>query len=182
MVAFSFDPTHAVRFDLPRGSVRTRGDDDRVLLVPAAALDDLVRSASPEAVETLGRALGAAIGRRAAVRMGDPQGASMDSFVAQLAGEAAIAGVGALSIERWGRALVVVVEDSPLVGTLLAPIVSSALEAASGRRTWCALLSRDDRIARLLVGSEHAIGRVRGWIASGVGWSEAVVRLHGGGA
>lgn len=182
MVAFSFDPTHAVRFDLPRGSVRTRGDDDRVLLVPAAALDDLVRSASPEAVETLGRVLGAAIGRRAAVRMGDPQGASMDSFVTQLAGEAAIAGVGALSVERWGRALVVVVEDSPLVGTLLAPIVSSALEAASGRRAWCALLSRDDRIARLLVGSEQAIGRVREWIASGVGWSEAVVRLHGGGA
>src|ERR1700690_235006 len=124
MVSSSFDPTHAVRFDLPRGSVRTRGDDDRVLLVPTAALDDFVRSASPEAVERLGRSLGAAIGRRAAARMGDPQGASLDSFVAQLAGEAAIAGVGALSIERWGRALVIVIEDSPLVGTLLAPIVA----------------------------------------------------------
>src|SRR5271165_5282719 len=104
MAASSFDSTHAVRFDVPRGSVRTRGDDDRVLLVPTAALDDLVLSASPEAVEALGRALGAAIGRRAANRMGDPQSASMDSFVAQLAGEAAICGVGALSVERWGRA------------------------------------------------------------------------------
>lgn len=182
MVASSFDPTHAVRFDLPRGSVRTRGDDDRVLLVPTAALDELVRSASPEAVDALGRALGAAIGRRASARMGDPQGASMDSFVAQLAGEAAVAGVGALSIERWGRALVIVVEDSPLVGTLLAAIVSSALEAASGRRAWCALLSRDNRTARLLVSSEQAVGRVREWIASGIGWSEAVAKLHGVGA
>jgi hypothetical protein len=182
MVASSFDPTHAVRFDVPRGSVRTRGDDDRVLLVPTAALDDLVLSAAPEAVEALGRALGAAIGRRAASRMGDPQSASMDSFVEQLAGEAAIAGVGVLSIERWGRALIVVIEDSPLVGTLLAPIVASAIEAASGRRASCTLLSRDDRAARILVGSERGVSRVREWIASGVGWSEAVGKLHGGGA
>ncbi|MGA7122432.1 MAG: hypothetical protein WBY94_20180 [Polyangiaceae bacterium] len=182
MVASPFDATHAVRFDLPRGSVRTQGDDQRVLLVPAAALDDLVRSASPEAVEALGRTLGAAIGRRAAARMGDPQEASMDAFVAQLAGEAAICGVGALSVERWGRALVIVVDDSPLVGTLLAPLVSAALEAASGRRTWCALLSRDDRVARVLVGSEQAVGRVREWIASGMTWSEALTKLHGGGA
>jgi hypothetical protein len=180
MVAPSFDPTHAVRFDLPRGSVRTRPDDDRVLLVPTTALDDLVRSAPPAAVEALGRALGAAIGRRAAASMGDPQKASIDVFVTHLAGEAAVAGVGALSVERWGRAVVVVIEDSPLVGTLLAPLLASALEVASGRRSWCTQLSRDDRAARILVGSEHAVGRVREWIASGVGWSEAVVKLHGG--
>ncbi len=182
MVASSFDPTHAVRFDLPRGSVRTRGDDDRVLLVPAAALDDLVRSAAPEAVEVLGRALGAAIGRRAAARMGDPQSASLETFVAQLGGEAAVAGVGALSIERWGRALVIVIEDSPLVGTLLVHTLASAVEASSGRRASCTLLSRDDRIARILVSSERAAARVRAWIASGVGWNEAVIKLHEGAA
>jgi hypothetical protein len=181
MTASSFDPTRAVRFDLARGSVRTRGDDHRVLLVPAAALDELVLSAPAEAVEALGRALGAAIGRRAAAQMSDPQNASVESFVAQLAGEAAIAGVGALRVERWGRVLVVVIDDSPLVGTLLAPIVASALEAATGRRAWCALLSRDDRVARILVGGERAVGRVQEWIASGVSWGDAVVKLHGGG-
>jgi hypothetical protein len=182
MVASSFDPTHAVRFDLPRGSVRTRGDDDRVLLVPTAALDDLVLSASPEAVDTLGLALGSAIGRRAAVRMVDPLGASTEQFVAQLAGEAAIAGVGVLSVERWGRALVVLIEDSPLVGTLLGPIVASAIEAASGRRVWCTLLSRDEHVARILVASERAASRTREWIGSGMGWHEAVGKLHGGGS
>jgi hypothetical protein len=182
MVAPSFDPTHAVRFDLPRGSVRTRGDDDPVLLVPTAALEDLILSAPPEAAEALGRALGAAIGRRAAARMGDPQRASIDTFVAQLAGEAAIAGVGSLSLERWGRALVVVIEDSPLVDTLLAPLVAAALKAASGRSAFCTLLARDNRAARILVASERAIARARGWMASGMGWSEAVVKLHGGGA
>jgi hypothetical protein len=179
MSAPSFDPTHAVRFDLPRGSVRTRGDDDRVLLVPAAALEALLSSASPDAVDALARALGSAIGRRAATRMGDVEGASMDAFLTQLAGEAAIAGVGALSIERWGRALVVVIEDPAVAAALLAPIVASALEAASGRRASCALLSSDDRVARVFVGSEVAVGRVREWIASGVAWGEAVVKLHG---
>ena len=180
MVAPSFDPTHAVRFDLPHGSVRAGGDGgERVLLVPTSALDDLVLSAPPEAVEALGRALGAAIGRRAAARM-DPKSAAIDAFVTQLAGEAAIAGVGALSIERWGRGLVVVVEDSPLSGTLLAPLVAAAVEAASGRRVACALLSRDERTARVLLGSETGIARARGWIASGIPWGEALVKLHGG--
>jgi hypothetical protein len=182
MVAPSFDSTHAVRFDLPRGSVRAGGDSgERVLLVPTSALDDLVLSAPAEAVEALGRALGAAIGRRAAGRM-DPKTAPMDSFVTQLAGEAAIAGVGALSIERWGRALVVVVEDSPLSSTLLAPIVAAAVEGASGRQVASALLSRDERTARVLIASESGVARAREWIASGLPWGEALVRLHGGGA
>jgi hypothetical protein len=176
-----FDPKHAVRFDLPRGTVRARGDEGRVVLVPTSALDDLVRSLPPEATEALARSLGAAIGRRAAARMGDPQGTSVEEFVAQLAGEAAVAGVGALSVERWGRALVVVVEESALAVSLLAPLISSALEVASGRRAWCALLSADDRVVRLVVGSEPSMRRVRDWLASGVRWGDALVRLHGDG-
>jgi hypothetical protein len=181
MAAPSFDPTHAVRFDLPHGSVRAGGESDRVVLVPTAALDDLALSAPPEAVEALGRTLGSGIGRRAARRMGDAQSASVDGFVTQLAGEAALAGIGALSVERWGRALVVVVEHSPLVGNLLVPLVAAAIEAASGRRVWCALLSRDAHIARVLVGSESSVARVRDWIASGLAWSEALAKLQGGG-
>jgi hypothetical protein len=182
MAVPSFDPTHAVRFDLPHGSIRAGGDGgERVLLVPTSALDDLVLSAPLEAVEALGRALGAAIGRRAAARM-DPQSAPLDAFVMQLAGEAALAGIGSLSVERWGRALVVVVEDSPLSGTILAPLVAAAVEAASGKHVACALLSRDERAARVLLGSETGIARAREWIASGVPWGEALVKLHGGAA
>jgi hypothetical protein len=180
MAVPSFDPTHAVRFDLPHGSVRAgRDGGERVLLLPTSALDDLVLSAPPEAVEALGRAIGAAIGRRAAGRM-DPKTASIDAFVTQLAGEAALAGVGALSIERWGRALIVVVEDSPLPGALLSPVISAAVEAASGRRVACALLSRDERSARVLLGSDSGVARARDWIAAGVPWGEALVKLHGG--
>jgi hypothetical protein len=181
MVGPSFDPRHAVRFDLPHGSVRAGGEAERVLLVPSSALDELVLSAPPEAVEALGRALGAAIGRRAAARM-DAKTASVEAFVTQLAGEAAIAGIGALSVERWGRALVVVVEGSPLVGTLLAPLVASAIEAAAGRAVSATILARDERAARLLVASEAGVGRVRDWVASGVPWGDALTKLHGGGA
>ena len=180
MVAPSFDPTHAVRFDLPHGSVRAGGDGDPVLLIPCAALDDLVLSAPTEAVEVLGRALGAAIGRRAAARLEDPKAASIEGFITQLAGEGALAGVGVFGIERWGRALVIVIERSPLVGTLLAPLVASAIEAASGRKVWTALLSRDEHAARVLVASERAIERVREALASGKAWGEALAMLHAG--
>jgi hypothetical protein len=182
MAATSFDPTHAVRFDLPQGSVHAGGDGERVLLVPTGALDDIILSAPPEAAEALGRALGSAIGRRAAARMGDPQRASVEAFVTQLAGETAIAGVGALSVERWGRALVVVVESSPLSGTLLSPLVAAAMEAASGRTVACTMLSRDERAARILVGGDRGVGRVRDWIAAGVPWGEAIARMQGSGS
>jgi hypothetical protein len=90
--------------------------------------------------------------------------------------------VGVFGIERWGRALVVLVEDSPLIGALLAPLVASAIEAASGRRVWSTLLSRDERVARIFVGSERAVGRVRETIAVGHTWGEALFRLHADGA
>jgi hypothetical protein len=181
MGSASFDPRHAVRFDLPQGSVRAGGDGERVLLVPTQALEELVLSAPSEAVEALGRALGSAIGRRAAARM-DAQTASVEAFATQIAGEAAVAGVGALRVERWGRALVVVVEGSTLVGTLLAPLVAAAIEAASGRRVFTTVLARDEREARILVGSEAGVARVREWIGSGMAWGQALTRLHGGGA
>jgi hypothetical protein len=182
MAAPSFDPTHAVRFDLSHGTVRARGNADALLLVPSVALVDLALTAPAEAVDALGRALGSSIGRRAAARMGDPAAASIDDFVTQLAGESALTGIGVMSMERWGRALVVVVEESPLTETLLVPVVASALEAASGRKVWCTLLTRDERVARVLIASERAAERVRGWIAAGTPWGQALTKLHGDGA
>lgn len=183
MASPTFDPTNAVRFDLPQGRVHAGGQDgERVLLVPTGAIDDVALSAPPEAVEALGKALGAAIGRRAASRIASPETASIEDFVTQLAGEAAIAGVGVLSIERWGRALVVVVEGSSLTGSLLAPMVGSAIETSAGRGVACTLLARDEHFARLFVGSEKGVERVREWMAGGVSWGDALARLHGGGA
>ena len=45
-----FDPTHSVRFDLPRGSVIAGGEERHVLL-PCGALNDLVLIAGTEAAK-----------------------------------------------------------------------------------------------------------------------------------
>jgi hypothetical protein len=176
----TFNPTQSVRFDLAHGAVRAGTADDRLLLVPASALVELALSASTEAAEAFARALGSAVGRRAATRIGDAAGSSLEDFVTHLAGEAALAGLGVLSVERWGRALVVLLEGSPLVGPLVGPFVGAALEGSSGRKVATTVLSRDERLARVLVSSEAAVGRVREWIAAGTSWGDAITRLQGG--
>jgi hypothetical protein len=143
-----------------------------------SALEAFVLSSAPEVVATFGRALGAAVGRRAAAQA-DPQSSSLEAFVTQLAGQAAIAGVGRLALERWGRAMVVVVEEATLPSALLTAVVAGAVEAASGRRVASTLLSRDDRTARFLVASEGGVAKVHDWVASGVPWGEALTKLHG---
>src|SRR5579883_3206155 len=122
----SFDPARAVRFDLPSGSVRASGDA-RVALVPVEVLEEIART---PAAEVAGRAMGAAIGKRAASRLGDAGAASVEAFVTQLAGEMAVAGYGVLSVERWGRALVVVVEHCALPEPLLGAVLAAALASA----------------------------------------------------
>ena len=179
MSAPSFNSTQAVHFDLAHGAVRAGSGDDRVLLVPIAALADLARTASNESVAALAKAIGAAIGRRAASRIGDAATSSLEEFITQLAGEAALAGVGVWSLERWGRALVVVIDDGAPPTAFVAPLVGAAIEAASGRKVACGLLASDQRSARVLVSSDRAVERVKQWVASGVSWGDAITRLHG---
>jgi hypothetical protein len=179
MAATTFDATGAVHFDLQKGAVKAGSDHEPVLLLPCAALDDLALSAPAEA-EVLARALGTAIGKRAAARLGHARDASVEAFVAQLAGQCAVAGVGALSVERWGRALVLVLDDSRLAGPLLAPLIAAALEAALGKPVACGLLFRDARTARILAASEGAIKRTLDAIAGGAAWGEALTRLQAG--
>ena len=176
-----FDPTHAVRFDLPRGSV-TAGANERHVLVPCAALDDLVLIAGPEAAAAVGRSLGAAIGKRLAARLGGTtglRGASIDEVVGDMARELAVAGLGATSIERWGRALVVVI-DRPAVADLpfLASIVEGLLEGASDATVRCTSLGRDGSMARVLVAGERASARAREMLEKGAAWGEVLARLQ----
>src|SRR5260370_40764965 len=93
MAAPTFDSARAVRFDLVRGSVQAGSQDERLLLVPAAALSNLVAAAPPETAHTLARSRGTPIGTRASMRSGDAAGASVDPFVTPLAGAPARAGI-----------------------------------------------------------------------------------------
>jgi hypothetical protein len=176
-----FDPTHAVRFDLPRGSV-TAGSDERHVLLPCAALDDLVLIAGPEAACSVGRALGSSIGKRIASRLGGAdalRGSSIERVVTDIARELAVSGLGALSIERWGRALVIAV-DRPAVADLafLASILEGVLEGATDTPVRCASLGREGAIVRVLVASDSAITRARAMLNQGAAWGDVLARLH----
>ena len=120
MADSSFDAARAVRFDLPSGSVRAAGDA-RVALVPVEALAAVGKSGAADEVAGI---VGSAIGKRVAARLGNSNGATIEAFATALGGELAVAGYGSLSLERWGRALVLVVEHAALpdamLGTMLA--------------------------------------------------------------
>jgi hypothetical protein len=176
-----FDPARAVRFDLAKGVVLA-SSDDRVALVPITALDALARTAPQATVVTLGRAIGGALGQRVADRFGGAEGvrgAPHESVTSHLAGELAVAGLGTLSIERWGPAIVIFLERPALVSdALMAAIVSGALEASSGRALVCEPLGRERGSLRLLVAREATARRARASLASGVSWSDVVARLR----
>jgi hypothetical protein len=152
------------------------------VLVPCAALDDLVLIAGPEAAAAVGRALGASIGARIAARLGGTfglRGASLERVVSELAGELCVVGLGSASMERWGRALVVAV-DRPAVSDLpfLASILEGMLEAASGAPVRCVSLGRDGPVARVLVAGEAAVTRAKAMLDQGAAWGEVLGRLQ----
>lgn len=178
----SFDPTKAVTFDLAQGLVRL-DDNSARLLVPASALLALAKAAGPDASTAFARSLGEPLGERVAQRLSGTdalRAASPDLVIDHLGGEMALVGLGSLSIERWGRALLLVVDRSPLGqdnNALLAGVLEGALHRATGRVVRCVLMSGGVQ-SRFLVTGEAAAGKAREWLDGGVSWGEVLARLH----
>lgn len=187
-----FDASKSVTFDLANGLVHLEGAPLRVLTPPDALLV-LAGAAGPEATRDFGRALGGPMGQRVAQRLRGPaegsdlhavRGASLEAVVEHLGTELALVGLGSLAAERWGRALVLVVDHCPLAAgagdVLLGGVLESALAAATGRAVSVGVVARDSVRARFFVGSEGAMRRLHGLIGAGTGWAEAIARLHDG--
>lgn len=177
-----FDPSQAVKFDMGRGRIQLDGPVSRVL-VPADALVGLAKAAGEEALRDFGRQLGTEAGRRAAGRFGDA--ATPEAVVEHLGGDLALSGLGSLSIERWGRALVLVVGGSPFGADgdpLLCAVFEGALQRGLGRTVEVVLLARDGDSARLLVVNPAAAAKVRAWLADGTAWGDVLAKLHERGA
>jgi hypothetical protein len=178
-----FDPSKAVTFDLARGLVQQEGAPSG-LIVPAESLAALARAAGPEASRAFGRGLGEAIGRRVAGHLAEADGvraAGASAVVEHLGGELAMTGLGSLSLERWGRALVLVIDQSPLGAggdALLETVLAAALEAAMGEPSAVVGLARDGVRARFLVTGPAGADKVRAWLNEGISWGDALVRLH----
>jgi hypothetical protein len=181
MALARFNPTGSVEFDLTRGQVKLGGDGER-LLVPVDALLALCQAAGDEAARDFGRRLGTEVGRRVAARLTEGvDRAPVEAVVEHLGGELALMGLGSLGVERWGRALVVMFEGSPLgaIGDgVLAAILEGAVSRAFSRDASVVVLSRDDSALRLLVTGSGGAERVRALLGQGVVWGEVLTRLH----
>lgn len=105
-----FDAQGAVTFDLSRGLVRLRGESPQVL-IPA---DLLVAACEGGAADQLGARMGTSLAARLRERLGDTVNQPHEVVFEQLAGELALAGLGALRLERWGAAVVFVLGACPL--------------------------------------------------------------------
>jgi hypothetical protein len=180
-----FDASKAVTFDLARGQLRI-GDSARGIVVPVHVLERFSEAAGDETAILVWRMIGDAMGERAARRLGGvgkgARDASVESFIDHLAGELSIAGVGSLSGERWGRALLLVVDHCPLGSAgdqRIASLLSGAISTATSTDTRVVVLARDRDRARFLVTGAAGADKVRAWLGSGVGWGEALVLLHG---
>ena len=176
-----FDPSNAVKFDLGRGQVDLDGAPR--MLVPVDALLVLCKGAGPEALRDFGRTLGTEVGRRVRERIKVDQ-ASLESVVEHLGGDLALSGLGSLAIERWGRALVMTVSDSPLGADgdgLIASVLEGALQRGMGRDARVVKLERKNGLVRLLVTAPKTAEKVQSMLASGVPWGDLLAKLHAGG-
>jgi len=183
-MASTVDVSGSVRFDLPSGTVRL-ADDEQGLVVPVAVLSALVKAVPADARAQVGRDLGAHLGRGMVRRAGSGRAlldGGAEEAVTLLAAELAVAGLGTCNLERWGKALVFHVDDSPLAGAgdFLAHVVEGALAAATTRSLACTMLG-GDRGVRVLVSSEGAAARVRAWLEQGTSYGDALLRLQTGG-
>src|SRR5690242_8994563 len=179
-----FDASKAVTFDLSRGQIQKDGTDAR-MLVSASALVALCGAAGVEASSSFARATGQSIGAAIAARFEraghDVGGAAIDAVVEHLSGELAVAGFGRLSVERWGRALVLVVDHAPATEAgdeLLRALLGAAVGGAAKLDLECVRLAREGERARFFIAGRRGAEKVRQWLGSGLSWGEALVRLH----
>jgi hypothetical protein len=177
----TFDPAQALKIDLSRGKLTLLGSSGRVL-VPTDTLVDLLAASSAQAIKAFGAGIGTDIGRRVAERLGSAiERASVELYLEHLGGELALIGLGCLSIERWGKALVLCVDglsDSEALKSAVLSIIEAALQRSLSRDVAVLLLSKGDGTVRFLVVGRHAETTVEQWLASGISCGDVLVRLH----
>ena len=176
MPAPAFDPHGAVRFDLKSGATSDpRGA--RLVLLPAAALEALERT-TPGALAFLASELGKGCGARVAANLGGDaavRSCDLETVVTHLAGELAIAGLGAISVERWGKALVFVVANPSVASDgFVSGALAGALLAATGREVSVGALGKDGATSRYFVGTPATITKIRGLVSQGKSWSDVL--------
>lgn len=194
-MAHPFDPSRAVAFDLGAGRIGM-SDGDPYVMVPAAALAAL--AAGQTDARGLGRAMGIKAAGRVAKRLAKPSGqsgtmpptapvgealrqTSLETLVEMLGGEVALLGLGNLRVERWGKALVFVLDPCGVdarADDLVLGLIEGALSTASERELGAAIVDRSGRSARILVGNPRAIAFALERSQQGVFFTDILRSLH----
>ncbi len=176
-----FDPVLALKLDFDQGHVTLRGQG-QCLVVPKGALLELLQAAGDEAASNFGQQLGVEIGRRLAERFGSAiETASIEIFVSHLGGEMALLGLGALAVERWGRALIILIEGAPAGTTgasLASAVLVGALQRALSRDSAAVEIMKSDDTLRLLLVSKATAHEVQNWLDQQVPWGTVLTRLN----
>lgn len=174
--ARGFDPGDFYAFDLSRGAVSTR-HGERVLVLSSEVVSTLVASAAKHGDLTAVRALGKRIGEQAASSLGsDVRAAAPENVATHAAGVLSLLGWGALSLERWGDALVLVLEGAPDLdpGKLgLASLLGGMLTTLSGRDIACVPVGG----GRFVVVHPSVAEQVFSWTKDGADLAQIVSKL-----
>ena len=158
-----FNPEGYFAFDMARGQVQARGGD-RVLVLSGDAVGPLVSTAVKHGDLTTVRALGRKIGEHAQASLGgNATAASPEQVATHAGGVLALLGWGRLTLERWGKALVVTVKgaptlDGPHLG--MAALLGGMLSAMSGRDIACVPVGEE---GQFLVVAPSVAEQVWGW-------------------
>ncbi len=179
----SFHPSSALSFDLRRGRIRMAGSASQ-LLIPVDAMLTVLRALGSEEVGDFGRMVGTELGRRVVAAFAHGEGAlaeaSPEAVLDCLGGAFAVQGFGSLGLERWGAALVLVIDDSPLGPDgreFLGAVLEGALQRGFGRAARAVELDFDGARTRYALLGETTAGDVRAALRAGSPWTTVVGQL-----
>lgn len=84
-------------------------------------------------------------------------------------------------MERWGRALVMTIDNSPLGregDDFLEGVLEGALENATSRQVHVMRVDRNRTRVRFFVGNANAVAKVRAHMTHNSSWTDALSLLH----
>lgn len=169
-----FDPGGFWEFHLSGGAVHTR-EGRRVIVLPEDVAGPLVRLALDQGDEVLLAELGTALGAEAAASLGaNLTERSPETVLGHARSVVALFGLGRLSLEQWGDALVAKLEGAPALHTEgLAALLGGLFGALGGAEVQC--VAAGDGL--FLVLHPHIADAVRAWVAEGADLAAITARL-----
>ncbi len=175
------------RFHLAEGRITTR-ERAAQLVLPVSALLQLQSELNVDQLVNFGAALGEEVAGRLLQDLPSPRTTTAAIVADHLGAQLSVMGLGSLSVEFWGEAMVFVLVGCPLLTSSGSKqpgefIVSGLLQAVLLRTFSKAArvlpLQRQHQTTRWLVCNETVAGRLTTWVNSGLGAADVLARLNG---